>query len=88
MKLLNIYLHLPQWCDFCLYLVNCEWGDWMTGNCPVTCGGGTRTNFRTKTIEELYNGTCEGEAYMEEACNVQHCLGNKQLIVYKKGHIH
>ena len=55
----------------------------MTGDCTAECGGGTRTISRTKIVEELYDGTCEGEAYMpEEACNEQACPGIIQIAIY------
>ena len=57
--------------------VNCEWNDWQIGECSEPCGGGIRTNSRTKKIEESNgtdeDGVCEGEATMEEECNTQTC---------------
>jgi hypothetical protein len=55
------------------YLVDCEWNDWETGECSKTCGGGSRTNSRTKETEEAFGGVCEGDPSMEEECNVQAC---------------
>ena len=65
-------------------LVNCEWGEWVTPDCTVTCGGGYRTKYRAKIVEEDYNGTCEGETNMEEPCNLQACPGNNHITVYQK----
>ena len=56
----------------------------MTGHCSAECGGGTRTNTRTKKVRELYGGTCDGDAQMVEACNEQECTGNRQIVVYEK----
>ena len=53
-------------------------------DCSVVCGGGVRINYREKIVEEAFNGTCEGETYMEEACNLQACTGNNQIPVYQK----
>ena len=64
-------------------LVNCEWGQWVTVECSVVCGGGVRINYREKIVEENLNGNCEGETYMEEACNLQACPGNNQIFIYQ-----
>ena len=57
--------------------VDCEWNDWQVGECSVTCAGGSRTNSRTKNIEESDGtdevGTCDGDATMVEDCNTQDC---------------
>ena len=55
--------------------VYCEWSDWQIGQSSVTCGGGNRTNSRTKTVEESNGGVCAGEATVQEACNDQNCPG-------------
>merc|ERR1712136_358172 len=36
--------------------VDCEWRDWQYGECTKTCGGGKRTNTRSKRIEESFGG--------------------------------
>ena len=59
--------------------MDCEWSDWRTGQCSVTCGGGNRINTRTKTVEEANGGVCVGEEREEEACNNQNCPGNINL---------
>ena len=53
--------------------MDCEWNDWVEGPCSVSCGGGVRTNTRTKAVEEKYNGKCIGDSTMEEKCNDQKC---------------
>ena len=53
--------------------VNCEWSDWQAGECSVSCGGGTRTNTRTKKIKEAHGGTCKGKATNKEKCNTKKC---------------
>ena len=53
--------------------VNCEWGEWVTGECSATCGTGTRDKIRTKDVEENSEGTCIGQAEESESCMVQEC---------------
>ena len=57
------------------FLVECVWGKWNTGNCSESCGGGFRINYREKVVEEMFGGTCEGDADMEEDCNTHECPG-------------
>ena len=59
-------------------IVQCEWNDWQIGPCSKTCGGGTRINHRTKKIEEANGGNCEGEATIEEVCNAQVFMREKE----------
>ena len=53
--------------------VNCEWGEWVQGDCSATCGGGTHTKTRTKAIKEQYGGSCVGVSSMQEDCNTLDC---------------
>ena len=55
--------------------VDCEWDEWIVGKCSATCGGGTRTNTRTKTVAEMYGGKCEGTTTTTESCNTDACPG-------------
>ena len=55
--------------------VNCQWSDWETGQCSKTCGGGERTNTRTKKVAEEHGGTCTGSSSVSEACNGEGCPG-------------
>ena len=63
-----------------LYLmskVDCEWGDWMVGECSKSCGVGIRNRSRTKIKEDIFGGQpCVGERNVEEDCNLQVCPGN------------
>ena len=59
-------------------VVNCIWNDWKTGKCSKTCGGGTRTNSRTKKRKENYGGICQGKATFKEECNKKKCPSKKQ----------
>ena len=59
---------------YCLKLaVDCEWNDWIVGECSKTCGDGTRTKDRTKNVTESNGGTCPGEFFEIEACKTQEC---------------
>ena len=53
--------------------VHCKWDKWVTGECSKTCGTGTRTNTRDKSITEAYGGTCTGQPTEIEECNPQKC---------------
>ena len=64
--LCNSYLDIPK---------DCQWNDWNIGTCSHACGGGTRTNTRTKIIEASNGGVCDGESTSQEACNTQKCPG-------------
>ena len=61
-------------CTNILYIVDCQWGNWIHGECSKTCGGGVQTNHREKITEELFGGDpCQGEETEEMECNVQEC---------------
>ena len=49
--------------------VDCQWDLWQTGDCSKSCGGGTRTNIRSKIVEEENGGVCIGNATITESCN-------------------
>ena len=53
-------------------VIDCEWSEWQIGECTTTC---TRTNNRTKKVEESSGGKCDGETTLEEPCNTQDCSG-------------
>ena len=64
---------------FLIYdIVDCEWDDWTIGNCSSSCGGGTRTNTRSKKVNAEHGGEeCDDVATsIEESCNVQECPGH------------
>ena len=57
-----------------LSLVDCVWAEWTTGTeCTVSCGTGSRTKTRTKTVEEQHGGACTGAETEQEDCNTQEC---------------
>ena len=53
--------------------MDCEWGDWVAGECSTTCGPGVQIDARQKVQEELYGGTCEGNATKETDCSKEEC---------------
>ena len=59
-----------------LVLVNCEWGEWNSGDCSKECGGGTRINKRVHKIEASHGGDeCSGDSNSTQPCNTQECPG-------------
>ena len=42
-------------------------------DCSTTCGDGTRTKTRSKTVTEQHNGRCEGSPSVNENCNERPC---------------
>ena len=58
-------------------LVDCEWGkfgDW--GQCSVTCGKGTKSRTRAKSIQESGGGKpCVGEPTEIAPCTERECPG-------------
>ena len=51
-------------------------GEGKEGICNKTCGGGSRTDERTKIKPEQNGGTCLGKPKRVVDCNPQKCLGN------------
>ena len=47
----------------------------MAADCSATCGGGSRTKTRTKIVEEMYDGTCDGGSETVEDCSTNSCPG-------------
>ena len=58
-----------------LISVNCVWSDWKIGDCSVSCGLGTRTETRKKTVIEQNGGECIGEASVTSECHDEICPG-------------
>ena len=62
--------------NFCLPLVNGNWGPWSPWDaCTLTCGGGLQKRSRLcNNPEPQYGGkTCVGEARGTQVCNKQDC---------------
>ncbi len=57
--------------------IHCEWDEWVIGECSDSCGTGTRTNTRTKLVDEANGGTCTGQPSEIEECNTNPCPSNK-----------
>ena len=56
--------------------VDCTWASWNSWSiCTNSCGGGTRTKNRTKSVTEAYGGACQGNATETQFCNEQKCPG-------------
>ena len=55
-------------------LVDCTWNQWVLGTCSASCGIGTRTDTRTKSVDEESGGICIGESSRVEVCNAGTCL--------------
>ena len=63
-------------------LVDCEWGQFKIGECSQTCGGGMRTNTRSRIVTAEHGGVeCQGLNAVEESCNNQECPGKTLLIL-------
>ena len=55
--------------------VDCQWNAWGPYSaCSVTCGDGTQTKTRTKSVEESGGGTCSGEDKKTVSCNDGECI--------------
>ena len=55
-------------------VVQCEWDDWVVGECSKTCGGGMQTQTRKVKHEAQFGGEdCPGKHTLEISCNVQEC---------------
>ena len=75
------YLVCILWYYFVIPVVNCQWGNWYSwGGCTRSCGGGTRTRYRSKTVIEEYGGTCSGSTTATENCNTGSCPGMCNII--------
>ena len=59
-----------------IYIVHCEWNDWVEGECSKECGGGMKINTRTEKVSAEHGGEdCPGPATEEISCNEQECPG-------------
>ena len=57
-----------------IIVVNCEWNAWeSTSDCSVTCGEGTQTQRRTKSVEEAAGGICSGKTQKTIPCHKDEC---------------
>ena len=60
------------------YLVDCIWGEWVTGECSKTCGRGIRSDYREKLQIQLYGGIdCQGDGIRHEDCFIKECPSTK-----------
>ena len=64
--------------------VDCEWGDWVEGECSTTCGAGEQNNTRIKLVEEAHGGNCSGESTNVTSCLVVECPGMYLILPLNK----
>ena len=55
--------------------IHCEWSEWVLGECSAACGTGTRTNNRTKRVDEANGGSCSGKPTETKECMTKECPG-------------
>merc|ERR1712203_198887 len=54
--------------------VDCEWSEFMVGECSATCGEGTLERHRFELVPAMFGGVpCEGDALVVESCNNGDC---------------
>ena len=59
-------------------LVDCEWSEFMVGECSATCGEGTLEKHRFELVPAMFGGVpCEGDALVVESCNNGDCPGKR-----------
>ena len=71
------YYNLMNDINHSTFAVHCEWNHWVYGECSDSCGTGTRTNTRNKSVIEANGGTCTGPATEIEECNLDPCPSKK-----------
>ena len=55
-------------------VVNCQWNIWKSSShCSVTCGEGSQTQKRTKSVEEAAGGNCTGMNQTTIQCYQDNC---------------
>ena len=57
------------------FLVDCQWNSWGSWkSCSVSCGGGSRTRTRTKSVVAKNGGIdCPGDHQESQDCNTNSC---------------
>ena len=62
------------------FLVNCEWEAWGTySKCSKSCGGGTQSRSRSKSVVESNGGSCSGFPTETKNCNTQGCPSKSMI---------
>ena len=57
-----------------IFLVNCQWGEWSQySKCSMSCGVGTQSRSRSKSVVEMHGGKCEGSSTQTIPCNTKEC---------------
>ena len=50
-------------------VIDCTWNAWGPySDCSVSCGEGTKTKSRTKSVVESGGGTCSGKSQQDISC--------------------
>ena len=63
-------------------LVDCSWSSWQAWSaCTKTCGGGTKTKIRTKSVAENSYGSCSGSSTEKVACEEDVCPSKLSIIL-------
>ena len=66
---------------FDLNLVDCEWSNWIIGQCSKSCGAGFRRRTRSPKIESQNGGKdCDGRSTVFENCYLSECPGNVTIV--------
>ena len=56
--------------------INCHWSNWAAwGSCSRTCGGGSKTRYRSKNGPYWGGIQCSGSASSSTSCNTHGCPG-------------
>jgi hypothetical protein len=76
----NVIRFLIQ--NFCIGLVNGQWGDWINSSCSVTCGSGKMTSTRScdSPLPAYGGSSCTGVSAEIVACKFDDCIG--KCVIY------
>ena len=57
------------------FSVNCQWGSWGSWHsCSKSCGWGTQTRYRYKSVYAQYGGNeCYGSSSETQSCKIKSC---------------
>ena len=68
---------------FSFTAIDCTWGTWTGWEaCSVSCGGGTQSRIRPKTVYEVNGGTCDGQSIETRQCNSDVCSRKRYSTKY------
>ena len=56
--------------------MDCQWDEWIIGDCSQTCGNSTKTLTRQFKVASANGGNaCDGLSYATEPCFQRDCPG-------------